>query len=194
MHSHSNHAAWTSFLEPVGISIPVAALLSAEVPFGTGYCLSERFTGYRKTFRFVATSFSGKPRNHCFSSCTGLCPWTAGAPVHHKTTPWKILALLGLYFQRSFYSLKLDTCLTSNTNVVPEKTPELATSVVPASCTSGVQVSSLASVFQDAPARFSSLHEAKWVDLYIKKGGTWGDHAVLWHAFSGVNGCSLYSP
>lgn len=38
-----------------------------------------------------------------------------------QKTYWKLLALLGLHLQRSFHSLTLDTCLTCNTNIAPEK-------------------------------------------------------------------------
>lgn len=75
MLSHINDTAWTSLLELVGISMPAAASLSAEVPFWPGCCLSETFTGYKETFRSVTASFTGKPSKHRLSSSTDLCPW-----------------------------------------------------------------------------------------------------------------------
>lgn len=180
---HSNDTAWTSLLEPVGISVPAAASLSAEVPFWTGCCPSETFTGYRQTFGSVTASFAGKPSKCCLSSCTDLCPWQQERLFTTKNPPEKYWLCLA-YISKGASTAWSWTPALLVTQISPQKkiwtghrcSPSFlhfrSPGIKPGFC------------FQDARAPISSPHEAKWVDLYIKPGGTQGWPHGLWHVFS----------
>lgn len=115
-----------------------------------------------------------------------------------QNSDWKILALLGLHLQRSFYSLKLDTCLTCNTNIVPERKSELATNVVPALGAlqeSRYQTWLLYFMMPLPPsAHHMKTNESTFLLNQRKTGEPRGDHMDLWHAFSWANESSWYSP
>lgn len=119
--------------------MPAAASLSAEVPFWTALCLSETFTGYRKTFRPVTVSFTGKPSSHCLSSCTDLCPWQLENLCTTKQLPEKYWLSLGCVSRRASTVSSWTAALLVTQMLPQKKKSELVSSVVPASCTSGIK-------------------------------------------------------